>query len=380
MVKEKLLLILHHSPPIHGAAKVGDTILGSTILKSNFKSKFIKIKSSVTLESIGRFNFKKIIDAITLFFKILFQLILFKPQKIYFTVSPHGFAFYRDLFISLPIKIYTTLTSCEVFYHYHARGIADFTSKSTLNNKLTNFFVRNVNMIFISEMMVSELVNLTSYKRKLFLKNGVDNTIRANDFETILYTRFENKNINVLYLSNMIKEKGYDTVLDLAKRTKEENIKIEFNFAGAWASQEDEFYFNNFVKNNGLEAIVNYHGLVSGEEKRNVFKKANLFIFPSRYPKEVFPLSLLEALSYGLPILTFDIGAVTDIIDEEIGIVTNDKDFIFESFIKMKKQYLNKAVSLACRNRFLENYTTAVFEKNLVAILKLKNGSSDKQV
>lgn len=372
MANQKLLLILHHSPPVHGAAKVGDTILASELLKNVFKTRFIKIKSSESLESIGKFDFKKIGDTFRLFLKTCFQLTFFRPQKIYFTVSPYGFAFYRDLFISVPIKIYTTLTTCKVFYHYHARGIAAFTSKSTLNKKLTNFFVHNVNMIFISKMMASELVDLTSYKQQFFLKNGVENTIDTNNFETILNTRFKSKNINVLYLSNMMKEKGYDTVLELAKKVKEKNIKAEFNFAGAWASKEDELYFNKFVKENGLETIVNYHGLVSGEEKKNVFKNANLFIFPSRYSKEVFPLSLLEALSYGLPILTFDIGAVADIIDNEIGAVTNS-DFIFESFQKMKKQYLNKDVSLICRKRFLENYTTKVFEKNLTAILKLKD-------
>lgn len=373
--KIKLLLILHYSPPIHGASKVGDTILRSKLLKSNFDTKFIKIKSSENLESIGKFNFKKTIDTLGLFFKISFQLISFRPQKIYFTASPQGFAFYRDLFIVFPIKVYSVIKKCEVFYHYHAKGIKEFTSKSRLNKKLTNFFVWNTNLIFISKMVLDELTGITTYKKKVLLKNGVENTISEDIFNTILENRFKTENINVLYLSNMMKDKGYDTVLDLANKIKESNIT--FNFAGGWESKEDKEYFNTFVNKNNLQNKVNYHGLVVGEKKQKLFEEATIFTFPSRYPKEVFPLSLLEGLSYGLPILAFDVGAVSEIVTKEVGIISC-KDGVLNSFIEMQNQYLNKDVSLACRNRFLENYTTEVFERNLVAILKLKDECRNK--
>jgi glycosyltransferase involved in cell wall biosynthesis len=375
MLKEKLLLVLHYSPPIHGAAKVGDTICDSKLLKSSFETRFIKIKSSESLEVIGKFGLKKIITTVTLFCKIVIQLIRFRPDKIYFTASPNGFAFYRDLFISIPIKIYASIVKCDVFYHYHARGIEEFTLKSNIHQKLTNFFVSNTNIIFITRMMSSELINITRHKRTLFLKKGVDDTLNDASFTEVLNSRFKNNTIKVLYLSNMIKTKGYDTVLELAVKTKKENLPVEFNFAGAWASKDDEHYFNDFVNTNNLKTVVNYHGLVLGEEKDKLFKKANLFIFPSR--KDVFPLSLLEALSYGLPILAFNVGAISEIVSKNVGVISS-KNNLFNSFKEMEKKYFNKEVSLACRKRFLENYTTEVFEKNLVAILKLENERSDK--
>ena len=375
--QQKLLLILHYSPPIHGAAKVGDTIHDSKVLKSNFETRFIKIKSSESLEVIGRFGFKKIITTIALFCKLVIQLIFFRPEKIYFTVSPFGFAFYRDLCIAIPIKIYASLKNCQVFYHYHAKGIKAFTSRSGKNKKLTNFFVSNINLIFITRMMSIELINVTRNKRTLFLKNGVDDTLDETTFDGVLNNRFKNNTIKVLYLSNMIKTKGYDTVLELAVKTKRKNLSVEFNFAGAWASKEDEMFFNSFVNSHNLKPTVKYHGLVLSEEKEKLFKESSLFIFPSRYSKEVFPLSLLEALSYGLPILAFDVGAVSEIVSKDVGVISS-KNELFNSFKEMLKMYFNKEVSLACRKRFLENYTTEVFEKKLVAILKLENERSDK--
>lgn len=373
MNKEKILFILHYSPPIHGASKVGDSILKSDLLKQNFNTKYIKIESSKNIKSIGKFQFNKIIDTIILFNNILSKLLFFKPQKIYYTVSPNGFAFYRDFLISMPIKLFAKVTRCELFYHYHALGLADFTSKSNLKKKLVNFFLNNINIILISSKIKSELTNLTNYKRVFYLENGVEDPLESEEFLKILKERETNKNCNILFLSNIIKTKGYDTVLELAKDLKTKGYKdFKFHFAGSWGSDKDKLYFNNFITKNELEAEVQYHGLVTGKNKKNIFTLANMFIFPTRYSKEVFPLSVLEALSYGLPVLAFDKGAITDILNDDIGVISN-KDVIFNDFIKMKNTHVNKEVSLVCRKNFEQKYSMNIFEKKLLATLKLKD-------
>ena len=168
----------------------------------------------------------------------------------------------------------------------------------------------------------------------------------------------------------MLKEKGYDTALALAKTINSLKIKnIKFHFAGGWTTQKDRDFFNCFVRKNNLESLTVYHGLVLGKEKMNLFKNSHIFLFPSRYEKEVFPLSILEALSYGLPVLSFDAGAVSDIINENIGIISNEMD-LFEDFKRLKNDYINNSTFMKCRNAFLEKYTVDVFEKNLLHILK----------
>jgi hypothetical protein len=198
MKTPKLLLILHYSPPIHGASKVGDTILNSNIIQSNFDVKSLKIQSSESIESIGKFSLGKIARTIKLFFQVFYKLMVFRPQKIYFTVSPHGFAFYRDLTIVTLIKLYRIVKKCNFFYHYHARGIEEFTLKSSINKMLTNYSIKNTNIIFISKIMKRELNGLKGFKKVFFLKNGVNNHLSENGFEKILLDRNKSKVINVL--------------------------------------------------------------------------------------------------------------------------------------------------------------------------------------
>tara|TARA_R110001606_G_scaffold23985_2_gene79994 strand:- start:4450 stop:5571 length:1122 start_codon:yes stop_codon:yes gene_type:complete len=370
MQQEKLLLILHYSPPVHGAAKVGDTILNSSILGANFKRKYIKLESSKNIKTIGKFQFKKILLLIQLFSKVLYNLFFFRPKKIYFTASPKGFAFYRDLIVMMPIKCYAKITNCEIFLHYHAIGINDFCNQSSFKRKLANFFVSKTNIILISKKIKAEISQLDSYKKEFFLENGVKNHLTEKQFSVILEERKKSKKYNVLFLSNMIKTKGYDDVLELANQLKNKNYNdINFHFAGSWSSDNDELFFKNFIKDNNLEDCVKFHGFVAKKAKEKLISEANIFIFPTRYDKEVFPLSILEALSYGLPILAYNKGAVSDIVDDKVGIITNKTSF-FDDFLILKNKNINNDVYLASREKYLKNYTLASFEKKLLSILK----------
>ena len=175
--------------------------------------------------------------------------------------------------------------------------------------------------------------------------------------------------IKVLYLSNMMKGKGYNNVLNLAEKYNvKHKAKFEFNFAGAWESENDKKYFNEFVATNNLEEVVTYHGLVHGKKKHNLYKEAHFFVFASKL-NEVFPLVLLEALSYGLPILAFNKGGVPEIVTKDVGMLTTSKT-IEDDLNIFSEDYLNKEMYLACRKKFLESYQLPVFESNLETILK----------
>ena len=366
MKKTKLLCILHYSPPAHGASKVGDFIKSSEKLQDEFDCKFIKIKSSDTLEDIGKMNFRKIYLLLELFFNILFTVLIFRPEKIYFTASTKGFAFYRDVLLSGIWKFYKLFVSCEVFCHYHTKGVKEFV-KNPRNLKLTNYFLKDINLVLLSPMLEADFEDVKTYKKVLFLPNGVENTYDENSFENYI-SKKDFAKINILYLSNMIKSKGYFEVLKLANNNKNQNI--HFDFAGGWQNKEDEKEFFDFIKTNHLEDTVTFHGFVNGNEKKELFENSQLFIFPTRYENEAFPLSILEAFSYGLPTLSTDEGSIPFIIDKKSGIVVNNLDNINIAFNEMLEKYINIEASRYCRKRYLENFSLEQFEENLLEVLK----------
>jgi glycosyltransferase involved in cell wall biosynthesis len=366
-MKPKLLCILHCSPPVHGASKVGDFISKSKKLDKEFDCKFITIKSSDTIEDIGKISLKKIYLIVQLYIKVLITLIIFRPDKIYFTASIHSVAFYRDLLLSTLWKCYKLFKYTDVYYHYHTKGVDKFISSSRYNFKLTNFFIKDVHIVLLSPLLKDDFRKVSGYKDILFLPNGVENSYNNKIFEKYILDK-KITTINILYLSNMIKSKGYFEVMKLANTYKDKNY--HFHFAGGWQNREDEKDFFTFIKNNRLEKIIHFHGFVNGVEKKRLFEEANIFIFPTKYENEAFPLSLLEALSYGLPIISTDEGSIPCIIDDKSGIVIRDLKNLEKALNDAINRLVNIETAKYCRKRYLDKFSLKQFEKNLIRIFK----------
>jgi len=366
-MKPKLLCILHRSPPTHGAAKVGDFISESKKLNEKFDCQFITIKSSNTIGNIGKINFKKLYLVVKLYIKIFIALIFFRPDKIYFTASINSIAFYRDILLSTLWKCYKLFKKTDIYYHYHTKGINKFVSVSKKNLKLTNFFLKDVNLILLSPLLKDDFKKIDNYKNILYLPNGVENNLTNKEFISYLEEK-KFHNINILYLSNMIKSKGYFEILKLANLFK--NKKYHFHFAGGWQDKEDEKEFFKYIKKNNLEKIVTFHGFVNGEQKRKLFIDTSLFVFPTRYKNEAFPLTILESLSYGVPILSTNEGSIPFIVDEKSGIIVSNLNDLSIELDNAIDNLINKKTSIYCRKRYLKNFTLDKFENNLVEVFK----------
>jgi glycosyltransferase involved in cell wall biosynthesis len=367
MKKPKLLCILHRSPPAHGAAKVGDFIAESKKLKEEFNCRFITIKSSDTISDIGKINFKKIYLVAELYLKVLWMFLVFRPNKLYFTASVGGIAMYRDLFLCTLWKIYRFFTHLDIYYHYHTKGIDKFVSSSARNLKLTNFFVKDVHIVLLSSLLKKDVEKLRAYKSIKFLPNGVENFINNNDFDEYINKKYEIKDtIQALYLAHMMRDKGYWEVLELAQKNKEKNI--HFHFAGSWKDERSEKEFFDYIKEHKLEKIITYHGFVSGEQKKELFENAHILLYPSK--NDAFPLTLLESLSYGVPVLATNEGSISYLLDEHSGIVINDVEELAIAFDNALQKFVNIETAIYCRKRYLENFSLEQFEENLVRILK----------
>ena len=369
-MKPKLLCILHRSPPAHGAAKVGDFIASSKKLNENFECRFITIKSSDTIGDIGKVNFKKFYLVAALYVKVLWVLLTFRPQKIYFTASIKSVALYRDLLVSTLWKTYTLFRPVDVYYHYHTKGVDEFVSISERNLKLTRFFVKDVNLLLLSPLLKKDFDKVKSYKQIQFLPNGVEDSMLDLNVEEYLKEKYDDiSTIETLYLAHMMKEKGYWEVLELAKVTKGQNIR--YHFAGSWKDDASKEEFFEFVKEHELEEQVIHHGYVSGEEKETLFKKAHVLLYPSK--NDAFPLTLLESLSYGVPVIATDEGSIPYILDDKCSIVFQDVHTLPEALEQAKEKLLNIETSMYSRQRYLDNFSLEQFEENLIEILQGKS-------
>jgi glycosyltransferase involved in cell wall biosynthesis len=69
---------------------------------------------------------------------------------------------------------------------------------------------------------------------------------------------------------------------------------------------------NDLIDDLGLQSIVSYRGWVIGNEKQELLKTSDVFVLPSY--NEGLPISILEAMTHGMPIISTPVGGIPEIV------------------------------------------------------------------
>ncbi len=357
-VKNKILSIMQLPPPVHGQSVMNQTIFESELINHSFNIKTIPL-SFTELDNIGKASVKKFTKMMYYIFAISKELILFKPDLIYFTLSPTGFAFYRDFFYVVLIKLFQT----PVLYHLHGKGIRE-NALNPLNKILYSFVFKNSKIILLSKLLAADLDNVIQKKDQLaFLANGIKTQAIKNRKKSMV-----NDPPLILFLSNIEKTKGVLVLLKAVELLIKKNIKFKLKLVGGIVPSISKKKLNNKIE--PLGDFVEYLGPKYGEEKVKIMASADIFAFPTY--KEAFPLVLLEAMQNGLPIVSTFEGAIPEIIDNgQNGFLVNPEnpeELAEKIEILLKDRNLRIKMGGNGKKKFLKKYTAGIFEKNLEQI------------
>ncbi|HEX9938070.1 MAG TPA: glycosyltransferase family 4 protein [Longimicrobium sp.] len=136
--------------------------------------------------------------------------------------------------------------------------------------------------------------------------------------------------VRLLFLSNLVESKGWIDVLEavrlLRDRLGEGAVRCDF-YGMFMASPDDvrvtsvedaEQRFHAFVAEHGLGETARWHGVVSGEAKREALARSHFFLLPTRYNNEGQPVSIIEAIAYGNVVVATDYRAIPDLVDDGV--------------------------------------------------------------
>ena len=134
--------------------------------------------------------------------------------------------------------------------------------------------------------------------------------------------------LKILFMGYISKAKGAVDLIKCAPRVLEKAGRdVEFNLCGEPLEKESNIIFvngpdsgfssiNDFVASHSLERNVFLRGVVSGAEKERLFAASDIFVLPSY--SEGCPISLLEAMEHGLPVVATRVGAVDEMLEEKV--------------------------------------------------------------
>ena len=96
----------------------------------------------------------------------------------------------------------------------------------------------------------------------------------------------------------------------------------------------------NSIKNKrqGLNVIL--HGYVSNQSLINFYQKQQVDLFVNVSSSEGLPVSIMEALSFGIPVIATDVGGTSELVSDKVGELISS-NFSTESLGKSIERVLN---------------------------------------
>ena len=200
--------------------------------------------------------------------------------------------------------------------------------------------------------------NLKMNKYILIPGSGVN----LNYYKPIDYP--SNASTEFVFISRVMKEKGIEQYLDMAKYIHSKYPKTKFHICGFWEEK-----YERILKILQNENIIIYHGLV--DDIREILKITHCTIHPTYYPEGMSNV-LLESCACARPIITTDRSGCKEIVDNNVnGYIIKQKDSRdlinkVEIFINLEYEK-KKALGIHARKKVEKE-----FDRNIVIKKYLK--------
>lgn len=240
----------------------------------------------------------------------------------------------------------TLIGKCINNYSYPKNYFPLF-SKLMLRKKREILLYQNINIISPAKWLYNKAVNDYNLKNVSLILNSVDSNLFVSaDNKNYLREKYNlpvDKKI-ILFSANNFKDKnkGGEYFFKLVEKLKDE--PFTFCVIG----------FSNFSDNKNIFKF----GYISNREKlAEIYSLADSYCFLSAV--ETAPLSVLEAMSCGLPIFGFNINALSGVVDTNNGGLVNYGDIDSLSWLiinSFKDSSLLKLMSYNSRNLILDNF------------------------
>ena len=180
--------------------------------------------------------------------------------------------------------------------------------------------------------------------------------------------------VRMVFLSNLLESKGILDLLDALAILQQRDCPFVCDVVGAETAEMNMDRLHEEIDRRKLDGVVCYKGCLYGEDKSQVLRTADLFVFPTYYSNECFPLVLLEAMAQGLPCISTVEGAIADIIDDgRTGFLCekkNPEDLANKIEILLNDEALRKQMGVEGRKKYEREYTLERFEQRFVQCLK----------
>jgi glycosyltransferase involved in cell wall biosynthesis len=204
-------------------------------------------------------------------------------------------------------------------------------------------------IVAVSQYDYNNLIDEGINKNVSFIYNGITDlanhaAIDSPAFISAKKTLEQSTNFNVLCIARMAAPKRFDLFCEIANLLQHEGISF--------------FWVGN--KQAMTDLPENVHCLGEVPNAHQLLRLTKVYLLPSDY--EGMPMSILEALSYSIPVIASDVGGISEILNGINGFaIPNNSEIFADRILEYKRdESLYQETALNARISYTRHFTTDI--------------------
>lgn len=279
-----------------GISAVVQSYLASTLVER------VRLKYLAT--NVDGNKFRKALAAVKAFVMFPFICLFFRPDLVHIHFAEDTSCYRKAVILFL-----AKLMRKKVVGHCHAANFDKFHDASFVNRILLTRFLNNLDMIIVLSTSWQRLVlTYTENRKTVILYNPVNYAI----FQDSRPWEHDSSVMTILFAGRIGARKGTFDILNAIPAIITQFPDVRFIFAGDGEVKK----VTEIAKKMGIQDNTFFPGWISGAEKYRFFMDADIYLLPSY--EEGIPVSILEAMAAGLPIITTAIGGIPDAVEDGV--------------------------------------------------------------
>lgn len=262
------------------------------------------------------------------------------------------------------VKNFLVLLFAKIFFkkcifQFHGGSPNDISNNFKIILQLIAYLSDKILVLTKEQSNIKIYLNKSEWKKIEQIPNFIEKR------EVKMYKRKYDSIIQFLFVGRIIREKGVYEIVEAANTLVKNNFSFHINIMG---DGDDLNEMMKKVKKLQIMDYFTFHGFITKASKKDfLYATSHVMLFPSY--KEGFPYAILEAMLFRLPIISSGVGALLDVIEDDINgflIPSKNAEIIFE---KMKYFIINsneiKRMGLNSFELINSKYSTNIMKNKL---------------
>lgn len=357
------VLVIGPTPPPYHGVSVATRVLLDSLPSAHFSVLHVDTADRRGIAYVDQPDLWDVLLFLRQWLAHVSSIVRKRPRICYLSLSQSGIGFVRDSLFMIP----AFLAGCAVVVHLHG---ANFDQMYLHGGRTFRWYVdlilkRVTKFVVLGEMLKRIFSPWAKAEAIAVVPNGVpESPICSRNREGSA----KSSGFRVVFLSTLSRPKGLFLLLDVIPIVAREFPDVEFHIAGPWYGMGTEGQAREQLVATQQTARVTFHGPLIGADKMQFLRTGDVFVFPG-IQQEGQPLTVLEAMCAGLPVIATDRGCLREtVITGVTGFIVppNSSEAIAEQLLYLiRSPEERRRLAMNARFRYEQEYTMVIFAERM---------------